>query len=180
MAKSGHSELEGFVLGLVWQFGPCSAYDVRKHLLDSPSTQWSGSAGAIYPLIRKLAGLRLMAASRRTTGRRQRTMYLVTPRGIAHLRRWIGPPLAPEVITVPHDPLRSRVRFLSALPEPDRHAWIVAALAGLEQVERRIRGWQSRHGSYGDRFLAALTRQAEADIRTRKRWLKELDQRAGD
>ena len=55
------SELEGAVLGVIWQEGPCTAYTIRKQFVASPSPQWSGSAGAIYPLVRRLEKKRLLA-----------------------------------------------------------------------------------------------------------------------
>ena len=45
MRTRSWSELECFVLGLIWQLGPVSAYAVRTQMQKSPSTQWSGSAG---------------------------------------------------------------------------------------------------------------------------------------
>src|SRR5262245_13459166 len=45
------TELEGTALGVIWAGQPCTPYRVRRVFLDSPSPSWSGSAGAIYPLI---------------------------------------------------------------------------------------------------------------------------------
>ena len=61
-SKQSLSELEAFVLGLIWQFGPISPYAIRRHMHQSPSTQWSASAGAIYPLVAKLEKSKLVAA----------------------------------------------------------------------------------------------------------------------
>jgi DNA-binding PadR family transcriptional regulator len=174
MAKREKSELEGFVLGLVWQFGPCSAYEIRKHLLTSPSTQWSGSAGAVYPLVRRLARQGLLVGSKGRTGKRPRTTYQVSPKGLKELRGWIGPPLMEAAISVPHDPLRSRARFLAALSASERKRWIDAAALALEAVEGSVREWHALYGEVGDPFLAAMTEQAETDLRTRRQWLAKL------
>src|SRR4051812_17726619 len=91
-----HSELECFVLGLIWQLGPASAYEVRRHMQDSPSTQWSASAGAIYPLMQRLERLGLLKGSDHQLGKRARREYRTTPAGLAALKSWIGPPFAPE------------------------------------------------------------------------------------
>jgi DNA-binding PadR family transcriptional regulator len=167
------SELECFVLGLVWQLGPCSPYDLRRHTRSSPSSQWSASAGAIYPLIGRLHRAGLLNAKDRTTGKRRRREYTITPAGLKALRAWIGPPLAPEAITVAYDPLRSRARFLGALPTAARQKWCDAALQGLAEVEARVRDWQKEYGG-SDPLAPLITRSGELDVQGRTRWVREL------
>ncbi|MBS0197278.1 MAG: PadR family transcriptional regulator [Planctomycetes bacterium] len=173
MPKRSHSELECFVLGLVWQLGPCSPYDVRRALLDSPSTQWSGSAGAIYPLMARLqrAGL-LRAKQEKGSGRAKRT-FCVTAAGLAALKAWIGPPLADDAVTVSYDPLRSRARFLGVLSADERRAWAGAAEAALGAVEEKVKRWQERYGPV-DELLALITRHGELDLAMRRAWLAEV------
>ncbi len=172
------SELEGFVLGLVWQLGPCSPYDLRHHMQASPSTQWSASAGAIYPLLRRLETLGLLRSKARRTGKRARREYEFTPRGVAALQRCVGPPLAPEAVTVAHDPLRSRARFLGALSQAQRSAWVAAARAALDEVQRRVREWDATFGARPGG--AAMTASGELDVRSRRECLehvqRELDE----
>ena len=52
-SRTDTTELEAAVLGVVWQDGPCTPYAIRQHFLESPAPRWSGSAGAIYPLVRR-------------------------------------------------------------------------------------------------------------------------------
>ena len=136
MARN-HSELEGFVLGLVWQLGPASAYEIRRHMQTSPSTQWSASAGSIYPLMRRLERAGLLKSRERSGGGRGGREYTITAKGQSALREWVGPPLGAAVVTVAHDPLRSRARFLGALPREARLEWI----SGTSPLDRRI--WRS-------------------------------------
>lgn len=172
--KRRYSELECFTLGLVWQLGPCSPYDVRRHMLGSPSTQWSASAGAIYPLVRRLHRRGLLSVKAKRTGKRARRVYRVTPAGMGVLRGWIGPPLDPEAITAVYDPLRSRARFLAAVPREQRRRWVAAAQAALEEVAARIRRWDEVYGSSGDPIAPLITRHGELDVRARSQWLEEL------
>ncbi len=178
MARRSRSELECFVLGLVWQLGPGSPYDVRRHVQSSPSTQWSASAGAIYPLMRRLERAGLLSARVERSGKRRRREYRITPRGVAALRAWIGPPLAPEAVTVAHDPLRSRARFLGALTAEQQRAWITAARAALDEVERRVCAWSESHSGEKDaamrRAVRLLTRSGEIDVESRRRWIDEI------
>jgi DNA-binding PadR family transcriptional regulator len=162
------------VLGLVWQRGPASPYDIRRHMQESPSTQWSASAGAIYPLIARLHKEGLLKARDTATGKRRRRDYSITPRGLATLKAWIGPPLAEEAITVAYDPLRSRARFLAALTPAQRREWCEAALESLRQVEARVREWQQKFGG-DDQLATVITRSGELDLEARGRWLRDLE-----
>jgi DNA-binding PadR family transcriptional regulator len=174
MTRSRLSELECFVLGLVWERGPCSPYDLRRHMLASPSTQWSASAGAIYPLVRRLRRRQLLASAPARTGRRRRLEYRVTSGGVAALRAWIGPPLAPEAVTVSHDPLRSRARFLKALSPARRRAWVRDALEALARVEARVHAWHARFDTDADPVARLLSAHARRDLAARRAWLADV------
>jgi len=170
-ASKTRSELECFVLGLVWDLGPCSPYLLRVHLARSPSSQWSASAGAIYPLVARLERQGLLSSRARTTGRRGHRELRITRQGVTVLRRWIGPPLAPGAVTVSYDPLRSRARFLGILTAAERRAWVEAALDTLDEVAARVRAWHDAFAG-DDQFAASLTQSGEIDIAGRRRWLK--------
>ena len=172
-AARHRSELECFVLGLVWQLGPVSPYDIRVHMQASPSTQWSASAGAIYPLITRLHGEGLLRARETANGRRRRSEYSITAAGLRVLRAWIGPPLPAEAVTVTYDPLRSRARFLGALEPAERAAWCEGAQRALDEIERRVRDWEEAYGRSIPR-AALLTRSGEIEVQGRRRWLGEV------
>jgi DNA-binding PadR family transcriptional regulator len=184
MPARRRSELECFVLGLAWQLGPASPYEVRRHMQESPSTQWSGSAGAIYPLMRRLERAGLLTSHAERDGKRRRREYRITPKGLNALRAWIGPPLGPEAVTVAHDPIRSRARFLAALPPARRREWLAAARAALDQVERLVRAWSDRYAAAGNQELSRaarlMTRSGEIDVESRRRWLDEAAQSHGE
>jgi DNA-binding PadR family transcriptional regulator len=169
------SELECFALGLVWRYGPCTPYTIRRRLMDSPSTQWSGSAGAIYPLLQRLEGQKLVRSRAAATGERRSRQYRVTPRGMEALRKWVGPPLAAEAVTVSYDPLRSRIRFVDILPAADRRVWLAAARKALEEVLERVRHWEALHAADDEPLAAILTRSGELDVQARLRWLAEAE-----
>lgn len=168
------SELEGFVLGLIWEMGPCSPYELRRQMRSSPSTQWSASAGAIYPLVRRLEKLGFVRSLAKKTGKRARREYQVTASGTRALRAWVGPPLAREAITVAHDPLRSRARFLAALSHKERVAWVKAARAALDEVERRVRDWTPAAGQSAE----MMNLSGELDVSSRRRWVDAVARRA--
>lgn len=168
------TDLEAFALGLIWRHGPCTAYTVRKLMADSPSTQWSASAGAIYPLVRRLEKRGLLKSLAARGDARNARRYAATPRGVAALREWIGPPLPAAAITVAYDPLRSRARFLAALAPAERRAWIDAAIEALNVVAERVRRWDELYSVEGDPHAASMTRSGELDVRSRREWLELL------
>ena len=172
MAIKRRSELECFVLGLVWQLGPVSPYDIRRHMQGSPSTQWSASAGAIYPLMRRLQRAGLLLSEAKRDGKRRRREYRITSKGLGVLRAWIGPPIGSEAVTVAHDPLRSRARFLEALPDADRRAWFVAARAALDEVEKRVNAWAEAEPA-PSRSARVMNKSGELDVKSRRAWLDE-------
>jgi len=175
--RGERSELECFVLGLVWQLGPCSAYDLRQHVSRSPSSQWSASAGALYPLVQRLEREKLLAARSESTGQRARREYRITAAGLLELRRWVGPPLPELAATVSHDPLRSRARFLGALSPARQEEWIDSALETLALLRERVLAWHAEFGAQGDVFVELLTRSGELDIAARTEWLRTIRQR---
>ncbi len=173
MPAKRRSELECFVLGLIWQLGAASPYDIRRQMQQSPSTQWSASAGAIYPLVRRLQRAGLLVSEAKREGRRRRREYRVTSKGLGVLRGWIGPPLGEDVVTVAHDPLRSRARFLEALTDAERRLWFSAARAALDEVERRVNAWAESATGAPPRAARVMNKSGELDVRSRREWLDE-------
>lgn len=167
------TEMEGTVLGVVWSRQPCTPYQVRREFLDSPSAHWSGSAGAIYPVMARLEAARLVASAAHATGSRQSRRYRVTQAGRAALRRWVGPPIPEEVLTVPPDPLRTRVAFMTILPAGDRAAF-------LEEIETRLATLldlaKKSHAEAraGDPYFELMARGAVAMQKTRLVWMRAV------
>lgn len=174
MAIRSGSELECFVLGLVWQLGPCSPYAVRRHMQDSPSTQWSASAGAIYPLMQRLEDEGLLKSSEKNTGERKLREYRISARGKAVLKKWIGPEFSEDVITPSHDPLRSRARFLQLLTPAERKAWVKAAEAALEEISNRVDAWHKAQRELLGPAADIMTRSGKRDVASRKAWLNDI------
>jgi DNA-binding PadR family transcriptional regulator len=173
-ASRGLSELEGAVLGLVWSCAPCTPYEIRREFQISPSPFWSGSAGAIYPLMGRLEKRGLLCAEPRVTGRRRGRQYVLTPAGLQALRAWIGPPLPAWVLGVPMDALRTRVEFLGALSRGRREAFLISVETELSSyirvVERHCRR-AMREGKAADHLSA---RGALLMLRARRLWFREV------
>lgn len=167
------TELEGCVLGVVRVKGPCTPYAIRRVFVDSPSPWWSGSAGAIYPLVRRLEAAGLIRSERLATGRRKGKLCRLTRPGAAALRAWLGPPMPDWVVGVPMDPLRTRLEFIRALPPARRRAFLEEAEAGVRLHLAKVRGDLRAQKAAGDRLAWLASRGANRMMRARLAWIRE-------
>jgi DNA-binding PadR family transcriptional regulator len=118
------TELEGAVLSEIEHRGHNTAFQVRRAFQTSPSIEWSGSAGAVYPAIRRLVGGGLVRSTPIPTGRRGSALT-VTAEGLASLETWICDPV--RATSVGLDPFRLRAGLWARL-EPARRDQALAAL----------------------------------------------------
>lgn len=168
------TELEHAVLGVIWLEQPCTAYTVRMVFQRSPSGDWTASAGAIYPVVRRLERRRLARSAARSGDRRGTRLYRLTKGGETELRAWLRPPLPPAGDLMNMDPLRLRVRFLGALPRGERLAVVQDAQARLRLLATRLRTEaQSSHVS-GDMYGYLVTRGVIRSLRAQVAWLSEV------
>ena len=180
------SELEGAVLGLVWQRGPLTAYAIRKSFLDSRSSHFSGSSGAIYPLVERVAQAGYVVASDSVQGKRKSKQYEITALGRKALDRWLTP-VESGTAAVEFDPIRTRVHFLGSLSASQRQQFLSEVAAQLRtemEATRKLieqlmdcddqwRTWGARralavlaarlaaHGKLTEQFDAICTAQFE-------------------
>jgi DNA-binding PadR family transcriptional regulator len=172
MSRRTMSELEGCVLGLVELAGSTTAYAVCSVFLKSPSPQWSGSAGAIYPLVERLERAKLIRGTHGVVGRRGRRMLKLTAKGRAAFQSWMGS-LSDRVAGVPPDPLRTRMYFLDLLPEKRRRKFVKAALMGADENLSKVReDCKNRKSAGGVWYLAALG--ALHSMEARRDWLRSV------
>jgi DNA-binding PadR family transcriptional regulator len=101
-----------------------TAYRLRQAFLASPSVEWSGSAGAVYPALRRLNEAGLISAAP-SEDRRGTEHYRVTKAGEAALLNWAGD--SARSVSVGIDPFRSRV------PE-----WLMLARAQRAPILRAV------------------------------------------
>jgi DNA-binding PadR family transcriptional regulator len=167
------SEIEGCVLALAWAEGPMTPYAIRTEFLNSPNPQWSGSAGTIYPLVRRLEKRGWIRSQVRRTGKRKGNQILVTAAGLRILRRWLRVPLQDWVAGVPPDPLRTRVRFLGALSPSEQRAFVREALRRTAE-HRRIVEQDCKSKESQDAFQYLTARGALLSMQARCAFVKEL------
>ena len=169
------TELEYCTLGVIWRRGPCSAYAVRCEFERSASSDWSASAGAIYPVVERLIGAGLILARPKDDGRNSRELSVTAP-GLAALRRWISR-MDEATTATTQDPVRTRLLFLEALDPADRDAAIEVAMT---QTRQRIGELKRLHRELlrrGDEMEALVTLGGGHQLEGRLRWLKAVRSR---
>jgi DNA-binding PadR family transcriptional regulator len=137
----GITELEGAILSEIEHRGHRTAFQVRRAFAESFSLEWRGSAGAVYPAVRRLEGDRLLSASEPAGGRKARTLAL-TAIGREALLKWARDPFLSSSCGM--DPFRLRAGIWSLLPERERIALLADVEALIEQqialIERHVPG----------------------------------------
>jgi DNA-binding PadR family transcriptional regulator len=168
------TELEAAVLGTVARRGPCTAYAIRKAFLDAPSTYWSGSAGAIYPLVARLEERGLLAARERPWGRGTKKLLSLTDDGRRTLQRWLAPPLPVWVAAHTADPVRTRLFYLESLPADERLQFVDDAEAKTRLYLAHVQGEAQQLLGDGDAFELLAARGIELELEARLAWLQEV------
>ncbi|MBS0472745.1 MAG: PadR family transcriptional regulator [Proteobacteria bacterium] len=134
-ARAALTELEGAILGVLRRAPGMTPYAVRKVFLDSRSAEWSGSAGAVYPAIDRLARKRLLKA-RAGGDRRGAKTYVLGPAGLAAHDRWLCD--AARAASPGIDPFRTRAALWPLLPAHKRKALMTALRREIETARAAL------------------------------------------
>jgi DNA-binding PadR family transcriptional regulator len=158
------TDLEGAVLAVIARRGEATAYQVAKQFESSPSEYWSGSAGAVYPLVERLRGQGLVDAELGAQGKRARTRYRLSEAGAAAYRAWLFD--CDRAAGMGFDPLRTRMVYLAGASSLERRAF-------LEQVEARLVAFALTPGFPED---PELERLHQSWLEARLTWVRRLMQ----
>lgn len=123
------TDFEGAVLAQIGHDGPVTAYAIAKRFAASSSEFWSGSAGAVYPLIKRLAVRQLLVSTNAKDGRRARTDYRLTSEGRKALKAWLLD--ARRASDLGFDPLRTRLVHLNKCSPSERKRFMREVMAQL-------------------------------------------------
>ena len=131
-ARETPTELEGAALAVIAQGEGCTAYHVKRAFEISPSEYWSGSAGAVYPLVKRLESRGLIErGAQRSRGART---LRITSAGCAALRSWFSD--VERAVSPGFDPLRTRLHLAPAVGGGALAALLEGVqVALLEQLE---------------------------------------------
>lgn len=173
--ERGLSELEGVVLGLLTILGPCTPYVIRTALRRSPISTWSGSAGAIYPLMRRLEKRNLCTSIAFKTGKRSGRKYEPTGKGSEALRIWLGPPLMNEATMLPPDPIRTRLSFITSLSINEQKDLLSDAQVIIESHIAHSEKECLQNEKNGRTLDYCISLGAFLTSRARLEWIKEVE-----
>src|SRR5215470_12348658 len=112
------TELEGAALAVIYRLGRCTPYRVRLDFQSSRSREWSGSAGAVYPALRRLQAAGLLRAERGEVGRRS-VLYSLSADGRRALASWLRDTERASGSGL--DPFRVRADYWDALAGAERN-----------------------------------------------------------
>ena len=170
------SELEGAVLSVIERKQPLTAYAVRKEFEASATHSWSASAGAIYPLVRRLVKGGFIQEELDAEDARGTRKLKLTRDGNHALCNWVLESRA-HVLAAGPDPIRTRSFALSAVPPQLRvkalQDWRTATIERLEATTEQI----ARFEADGDMIAAMATRGGQLEEIARVQWIDEMIER---
>ena len=138
----------------------------------SPTPDWRGGAGSIYPVVERLMRLGLVEAEADDEDRRHRKSLRVTAAGDRAIANWITG-LEPWTAKPTPDPLRTRVGFLGQLAsDAERSAFFDAAESLTLQAMLDLRSLAETERAAGDNEHVS-TLGAVYQLEGRLKWLSE-------
>ncbi len=168
------TELEHCVLGVIWHNGPMTAYEVASGFSASLSPYWSGSAGAIYPLVKRLQKRGLIKAELRAWNGSRKAMLTATGDGEKALRSWLEPPLPDDAGATSFDPIRTRLFFLDVLPAARRELFLDEAERVIAVQLQRAMEQRAAEEARGDELDALGSLGVVFELKARKRWIRAV------
>lgn len=133
------TEIEGAILSEVEHRGNATAFKVRRAFQMSPSIEWSGSAGSVYPAVKRLTERGLLVA--KATGDARSTKSLaVSAVGKQALHAWAV--AIDRSTSVGIDPFRLRAGIWLTFDDPERaetfNRMSAALRENIEQLEQEL------------------------------------------
>ncbi len=130
-SQPGLTEMEGATLAMIGRDGPLTAYAIKEAYRNSPSASWSGSAGAVYPMTRRLEERGLLRSQSTKGDGRGRRAYRLTPSGKRAMAKWLTD--VDQACGLGFDPLRTRLFFGDLMPPAEQLAFVSAVAQQLQQ-----------------------------------------------
>jgi DNA-binding PadR family transcriptional regulator len=147
--------------------------------MDSPSQYWSASSGATYPLVLRLRKRGLIRVNGKTGDGREGNLYVLTTAGLQALVGWLGTLDAPASVSVPPDPLRSRIAFFELLDRQKQRDVLASAIKAMKCHLEQVRAYTKRQQAEGHSFEQLISDGARRVVETRLEWLLEIQRILG-
>lgn len=162
MTKKPLTDLEGAVLAEIAKRGVATSYVVTRAFAASPSEYWSGSAGAVYPLIKRLQVRNMLTAQADADGKRARLDYRLTDMGKTAMEEWLLD--AKRASGMGFDPLRTRLAHLELVDKQRRQKFLSEVRAVSAEFAKQS---LPPAGRFGEQIH-------ESWLNARARWLAVL------
>jgi DNA-binding PadR family transcriptional regulator len=128
------TDLEGATLVQIARDSPTTAYAVARTFANSPSEFWSGSAGSVYPLIKRMQTRGLVIAAQSAQGKRAHSNLSLSKAGNAAMRVWLLD--AKRAAGLGFDPLRTRAVHLDLVSAIERDTFLEEVGAHIAAAAR--------------------------------------------
>ncbi len=163
------TNLECVALAHLNRIGPCTAHELRQAFTLSTAGRYSGSAGAIYPLVKRLQAAGFIDSKSDANGAQNKQVYCVVAKGEQAVKQWLLT-FEPKDI-FPDDPLRTRFQYIRQLSKDEQRQWLDAANAALtKQNQNVIEEYQAMvYQNPVDKFVCLGVLETN---KTRQRWIK--------
>ncbi|WP_421790628.1 PadR family transcriptional regulator [Hyphobacterium sp.] len=125
-SRESVTELEGATLALIARETAVTAYQIKEWFRRSPSSFWSGSAGAVYPLMKRLETAGLVESKDESLSKRPKKVFRLTAAGQFALTAWLLD--ADRAADMGYDPVRTRLAFISQVPKQAARSMLSAVL----------------------------------------------------
>ncbi|WDI32209.1 helix-turn-helix transcriptional regulator [Hyphococcus flavus] len=129
------TELEGTAMAIIKRDGPCTTYAIKEVFRTSPSEYWSGSAGAVYPLMNRLEARKYIKSKADKSDGRARREFTITKAGEKALMAWLTD--SDRATGLGFDPLRTRLFFADLLTDKAYEKFHSEVMEKMEQVKSR-------------------------------------------
>jgi DNA-binding PadR family transcriptional regulator len=157
---------EALVLSLIECVQPITAYQIRKVLAESPTSNISNSTGKIYPIIRRLKADGLITASAVENDRRGAERLTCTERGRQAIRQWVKTVGSAHMLL--EDPLRSKVLGFHLLSKGEQVRWLKAVRVDLVAKLAEIKAYGRK---YPGRYMEIALENARLSTQARIAWV---------
>jgi DNA-binding PadR family transcriptional regulator len=167
------TELEGAILTEIGYRQRQTAFKVRQAFKASPSSDWQGSAGSVYPAIRRLTGRGLIGATASGDARGTQRLY-VTEAGLAALTEWALDVL--PSVAIGTDPFRLRAGLWQTLEKTAQLAHaerlIIATCGAIASLEK----YRENQDKYETVQVDLAIEVQKLRLGWLKNWVEELQQ----
>lgn len=169
-SKRALTNLESVALAHIWRHGAMTAHELRVAFAESSAGRYSGSAGAIYPLVKRLDGAGYIRGRSDSNGAQKKKVYEITKAGQSAVEDWIFS-MTP-IAMFPDDPIRTRFQYVHLLGKKDRKRWLSEAKEAVEYLDDIVK-FEYASNEYQSASDQHILRGVLAVNRVRRRWLTE-------